>query len=312
MGIVDYFRLPKRMFSWYRNEYRKVPPPDWPRGGTPAALRLSADKTTLQSADGTDDAQLIVTVVDANGKALSNSPPVTLSLASGPGEFPTGTAITFDPKSDIAIRDGQAAIEFRSYHAGASVICATSPGLREATITIRSLGEPKFITGQTPPVQPRPYLRFEMPTGTAYSTQKRVNLAAQRPTRASTESPQHTARLANDESETTCWAPLPTDTNAWWQVDLESVCRVERVSVTFPAQGNFRYRIEVSKDAQQWTVAADQTQTVSTDRERTDMLASGVSGRFLRLTFAHPSAACSGALAEVEVQGQPGKVSLGQ
>jgi beta-galactosidase len=32
----------------------------------------------LKSADGTDDAQIIVTVVDADGKALSNSPPVTL------------------------------------------------------------------------------------------------------------------------------------------------------------------------------------------------------------------------------------------
>jgi hypothetical protein len=312
MGIVDYFRLPKRMFFWYRNEYRKVPPPDWPRGGTPDALRLSADKTTIQSTDGTDDAQLIVTVVDANGNALSNSPPVTLSLAAGPGEFPTGTAITFDPKSDIAIRDGQAAIEFRSYHAGESVIRATSPGLREATITIRSLGEPKFIAGQTPPVQPRPYLRLEMPTVAASSTEKRVNVAAQRPTRASTESPQHTARLANDEIETTFWEPRRTDTNVWWQVDLESVCRLERVRTTFPAQGNFRYRIEVSKDAQQWTLAADQTQTGSTDQKRTDQLASGVSGRFLRLTFAHLPAACPGALAEVEVQGQPGKVSLGQ
>jgi hypothetical protein len=34
-----------------------IPPPEWPVGGTPAALKLSADKTTLKSVDGTDDAQ---------------------------------------------------------------------------------------------------------------------------------------------------------------------------------------------------------------------------------------------------------------
>jgi len=98
-----------------------------------AALKISADKTTLKSADGTDDAQIIVTVVDADGKALSNSPPVTLTVESGPGEFPTGPAITFDPNSDIAIRDGQAAMEFRSYYSGKTVIRATSPGLKDAT-----------------------------------------------------------------------------------------------------------------------------------------------------------------------------------
>jgi len=161
MGFVDYFRLPKRQWYWYRNEYRRVPPRDWPSEGTPAGLRLTTDRTVLQSVDGTDDAQLIVTVVDANGKALSNSPPVTLTIVSGPGEFPTGPSITFAPDSDIAIRDGMAAIEFRSYYGGKSVIRATSPGLRDAVVEITSLGEPAFVKGKTPPVQARPYVRFE-------------------------------------------------------------------------------------------------------------------------------------------------------
>jgi beta-galactosidase len=55
-------------------------------------------------------------------------------------------------------------MEFRSYYAGKTVIRATSPGLKDATITITTLGEPKFIAGKTPPVKPRPYVRF---TGTA-------------------------------------------------------------------------------------------------------------------------------------------------
>jgi len=167
-GIVDYFRLPKRAWYWYRNAYANVPPPTWPISGTPAALQLAADKTALAAVDGTDDAQLIVTVVDSKGNPVSNNVPVTLSITSGPGEFPTGTSITFTPsstsdQSDIAILDGKAAIEFRSYYAGTSVITATSPNLTSTTVTITSQGSPAWVDGVTPPTAARPYTRYTGP-----------------------------------------------------------------------------------------------------------------------------------------------------
>ena len=167
-GMVDYFRLPKRRWYWYRNAYANVPPPTWPVDGTPAALQLTADKTTLAAVDGTDDAQLIATVVDSKGTPISNNVPVTLTITSGPGEFPTGTTITFTPpgstdQSDIAILEGKAAIEFRSYYAGTTVIKATSPGLTAATITITSQGTPAWVEGVTPPTAARPYTRYNGP-----------------------------------------------------------------------------------------------------------------------------------------------------
>jgi hypothetical protein len=164
-GMVDYFRLPKRRWYWYRNAYANVAPPAWPADGTPAALKLEADKTTLSAVDGTDDVQLIVTVLDSKGNPISNNVPVTLSITSGPGEFPTGTSITFTPagntdQSDIAILDGKAAIEFRSYYAGTTVIKATSPNLTDATITVTSQGSPVWVDGVTPATAPRPYKRY--------------------------------------------------------------------------------------------------------------------------------------------------------
>ena len=39
MGIVDYFRIPKRSWYWYRNEYTRVAPPEWAGEGVPAQLR---------------------------------------------------------------------------------------------------------------------------------------------------------------------------------------------------------------------------------------------------------------------------------
>lgn len=162
MGVVDYFRIPKRSYYWYRNAYARVPPPTWPTSGTPAGLKLTTSTTTLAAVDGTQDAWLLVTVVDSSGKPLSNTVAVTLTITSGPGEFPTGTSITFTPgkgkpANDIAIIDGQAAIEFRTYYSGTSVITASSPGLTSDSVTITAQGEPAYVQGVTPPADTRPY-----------------------------------------------------------------------------------------------------------------------------------------------------------
>jgi beta-galactosidase len=299
-GIVDYFRLPKHAWYWYRNEYNHIPPPEWPAGGTPAALKISADKSTLKSADGTDDAQIIVTVMDSAGRALSNSPPVTLTVESGPGEFPTGPAITFDPKSDIAIRDGEAAMEFRSYYSGKTVIRATSPGLKNGTITLTTLGEPKFVAGKTPLVKPRPYVRFTGSIQAVSTTAANSIFGLNNPTLASSEMTEHSARFGNDGTVSTFWQPQDNDANPWWQADLERAVTMEEAKITFPAPGNYRYKIETSSDGLRWTPVADQTQTASTDKIRTDIFAGAISGHLLRVTFTGKPAA----VAELEVLGR--------
>jgi hypothetical protein len=298
-GIVDYFRLPKRGWYWYRNEYAHIPPPQWPVGGTPAALKLSADKTTLKSADGTDDAQIIVTVVDADGNALSNSPPVTLTVESGPGEFPTGPAIAFAPDSDIAIRDGEAAMEFRSYYSGKTVIRATSPGLADATLTLTTLGEPKFIPGETPAAKPRPYVRFNSSAARYSAPPMNSVFGLNNPILASSETPDHAASFGNDGSTATFWQPQDSDANPWWQVDLERSVTMEQDKINFPSAENYRYKIETSSDGQHWTLAADQTQTASTDQIRTDVFANTTSAHLVRVTFAGKPAA----IAELEISG---------
>jgi hypothetical protein len=302
MGMIDYYRLPKRQWYWYRNEYRHIPPPVWPVSGTPAALKLTADKTTLKSVDGMDDAQLVVTVVDKDGRALSNSPPVTLAIDYGPGEFPTGPSITFDPDSDTTIRDGQAAMEFRSYHAGKTVIRATSPGLKDATVTITSLGAPKFIPGVTQPVKPRPYVRFAGQAGAGASTQ--TNFGRDNPTRVSSEVPGHHASLGNDGNPATFWQAQDTTANAWWQVDLERVVAVSQTRIVFSTEGNYRYRIELSNDQVHWTPGVDQTHTLATQKSRTDVVAPAIAGRFVRVTFTGLPVGKPAALAEMEIIGR--------
>ncbi|HEX9046835.1 MAG TPA: glycoside hydrolase family 2 TIM barrel-domain containing protein [Verrucomicrobiae bacterium] len=301
MGLVDYFRLPKRSWYWYRNEYLHIPPPAWPSNGVPAALKLTADKTTLQSVDGTDDAQLVVTVVDADGKAISDCPPVTLTVESGPGEFPTGPSITFAADSDIPIRDGQAAMEFRSYYAGASTIRASSPGLADATIEIKSQGGPEYVAGKTPSVKPRPYVRY---TGNGTSGTL-TTYGRENPTRSSSEALGHSGRLANDGNPNTYWQAAEGDTNAWLRVDLERIVTVSKTKLTFPAPGNWRYCVELSDDGEHgWKLLADQSRNGSVDAVRTDVVSgSPVRGRFLRVTITDTPNHQAPALAELEASG---------
>jgi beta-galactosidase len=300
MGMVDYFRLPKRQWYWYRNAYRHVPPPAWPAPGIPARLRLTADRTIIQGTDALDDAQVVVTVLDAAGRPISNSPEVTLSIEAGPGELPTGRAITFGPDSDIAIRDGQAAIELRSYDGGTTVLRARSPGLEEASLVLETSGGPRFVAGQTPTVAPRPYVRFS----TARDPGPELVLGRDAPVRASAEAPGHPARLANDGDDQTFWSGPPGDgVGAWWEIDLERVCVMRRVTLTFPTAGSHRYRLESSDDRHRWHLAVDGSGTSSQARTLSEPCTPETVGRFVRITFTGLPPNTPPGLAEVRIMG---------
>jgi hypothetical protein len=184
------------------------------------------------------------------------------------------------------------------------MIRATSPGLEDATITINSLGEPKFIAGKTPPVKPRPYVRF---TGQSAPVTPQTNsvFGFANPTQASSEAPGHNASLGNDGNAATFWQASAADSNAWWSVDLERMVTVSQTKLTFPAEANWRYRIEISNDGSTgWKLVADQTQNTSTDKVRTDAVQQVASGRFLRVTFSGVPGGQPAALAEMEVVGR--------
>lgn len=147
-GIVDYFRIPKRSWYWYRNEYTNTPPPVWASEGEPASLSIEASRCNAVKADGTDDVMLLIKVLDSKGRELSNTPNVHLQIVSGPGQFPTGRCVDFSADSDIRILDGKAAITIRSYFAGKTVVRATSPNLKPATVKIKFVDGPKYTSAQ--------------------------------------------------------------------------------------------------------------------------------------------------------------------
>jgi hypothetical protein len=66
------------------------------------------------------------------------------------------------------------------------LIRATSPGLKDATIAITTLGGPGYVAGVTPAVKPRPYVRFYEPQARRPASDNSV-FGLNNPTLASSE-----------------------------------------------------------------------------------------------------------------------------
>ena len=137
-------------------------------------------------------------------------------------------------------------------------------------------------------------------TGAAF-----LALGLNNPTRDSSETPGHSGRFANDGNAATFWQADADDTNAWLQIDLERNVTVSGVKLTFPSEGNWRYKVEISDDGQtNWKPVADQRQTTATAKERTDTVRDNATrGRFVRVTFVGTPEAQAAALAEMELMG---------
>ena len=315
MGMVDYFRVPKRAFYWYREHYAGVPAPAWPSGNKPAKMALSADKTTISAPDGTDDVQLTVTLLDADGKPVDAAVPVTLSIVSGPGEFPTGPSIVFTPPgqgedSDISIRDGQAAIAFRSYYAGTTTIRASSPGLPDAALTLATAGTPVFVPGLTPAVSARPYARYSARPATKAQASVASRpvpggevLALNRPTKATSSAPGAVSGFANDGDPATAWRAADARAGQSWEVFLEIAYEVGRIAVVFPEEAAHRYFIDVSADGIAWRQVIDQSTTSATDRRRVAVGDFGRDVAYIRVRFVTSPDSPVPALSEVLVAG---------
>lgn len=278
-------------------EYSQVPPPEWPAQGVPAQLKLDASRITDILTDGTDDVQLTVTVLNAEGKPVSNSPAVDLKCISGPGEFPTGKMIRFQPDSDIRIMDGQAAIAFRSYYAGTSIIEASSPGLKPARIEITFRGDVAYKKGVTPEVEERPYVRFKKE-----NKEKAIQVFGRNnPTFASSQHEKQVAGLAADGNLNTYWQTSQDDPSPFLILDTEKELEIKDIRVEFPQESVYRYVIEVSGDRTKWDIVLDKQ-----DNNRKESFAAkaftdtSVRARFVRIRFKGKSPA---AVADVVVKG---------
>ncbi|RHJ55191.1 glycoside hydrolase family 2 protein [Bacteroides sp. AM10-21B] len=299
MGIVDYFRLPKRSWYWYRNEYAKVAPPQWPVAGNAARLQLIASKYDKIKIDGTDDVQLTVLVLDADGRELSNSPIVTLRILSGPGEFPTGKSITFAPDSDIRIQDGKAAIALRSYYAGSTLVEASSPGLQPVCITLGFTGTAVYKKGESREVEIRPYVRYVNKSEKDSLQTYGVN----NPTFSSSSQEGHSAGLAADGDKDSYWQPSDNDSSPYWMLDTERGLQLYSVVAEFVENVGCCFNVEVSADKIVWQTIGNYDCSSNGVRRVEIVPEQLIKMRFVRFLFTDRQKTATPKLSEVRITG---------
>ncbi|XEC96049.1 glycoside hydrolase family 2 TIM barrel-domain containing protein [Paenibacillus tarimensis] len=275
MGIIDYYRLPLRSWYWYRFtdyanqagtnaddfEYLGIRPPaeggaepEWPKPGTPKQIKLYTgvgSNTTIQN-DGTDDTQLIIELVDADGKRVDATADVTLKVVSGPGQFPSYDPKHISAETGLVIIEGLGAITFRSYYAGETVIAATSPGLQGAAVILTTVGD----GADREPDMTIPQVR----TGLHHSVQENaelLDLSTHRPTRASSEVKGYGKSNANDADRSTSWRASGTNPGEWWLLDLEGVKYPKRLELEFERKGMYRFVLEGSSEGKSWSTLLD-------------------------------------------------------
>lgn len=298
MGIVDYFRIPKRAWYWYRNYYRQIPPPAWPADGKPTRMQLESEGNRPVLADGTDDAFLKVTMMNNSGQSVCSSPVLTLKVISGPGEFPTGKSIQFAPDSDIRIQDGQAAISFRSYYAGNTVIEASSPGLPSERITLHFIGAPDYDPTRSVETVYRPYTAF---------LRKQENHVIQtfgrnNPTFASSSAAHHSCGLATDQQPDTYWKAGQDDTSPWLMIDTEKNLNLHAIRLALPDSLCHCCNVQVSEDGHSWQTLTQwkgQAPSMCLIWSRKD-LKSMIKARFVRFCFTSSQTV---AISEILIEG---------
>jgi hypothetical protein len=223
---------------------------------------------------------------------------VHLAIVSGPGELPTGRAIDFAPNTDIDIRDGEAAIAMRSWQSGVTRVRASSAGLKDAVIEVRTLAGPPFVPGVTPLVADRPYIPFKAVLRDRPGDQV---FGLNNPTFATSNAPDRASQLVNDGNPATYWSPEPGDTMAWVTIDLERVVEVHRLTLIFPQAAPYGFIAEVKDAHGIWRKLVEQIEGQESAQSRT-LETEALSGREVRISLRVPKGAIAG-LAEAQVSG---------
>ncbi|NMO94958.1 beta-galactosidase [Paenibacillus lemnae] len=273
MGIVDYYRLPLRTWYWYRFNflpeigvtpeelsYLGIDPPaagsiepEWPKAGVPVRIKLYpgvGSDTSIRN-DGTDDVQLIVELVDEDGRRVDAAADVTLTV-TGPGQLPSYDSKVMNAESGLQIIEGLGAITFRSYYAGVTTIEAASPGLNSASLEITTVGEG---TAQEPDMS-IPRVQND-PEKAQPALQELLELSTYRPNGASSEAYGYSKNHANDGDTNSSWRAGSTKAGEWWMLDLEGVKYPKHVEIEFDREARYQFILEGSADGNTWSTLLD-------------------------------------------------------
>ncbi|MEN0137531.1 MAG: glycoside hydrolase family 2 TIM barrel-domain containing protein [Rhodococcus sp. (in: high G+C Gram-positive bacteria)] len=273
MGIVDHHRIPLRAWYWYRQEQTGVRAPNRPVASTASRLEISSDTNSI-GIDGLDDARIVLTATDAEGRVVEATLEIQLEVVSGGAEFPAGRHHRLSPNNGSFV-DGIGAIELRAYAAGPIVVHARAPGLPSAELVITAHGDERWDgTFRRKPAGPPSRLVGPRSTGA-------MPISRSRPVFASSTAPGHSAAAVTALDDGT-WAAAPDDPAPELVVDLEGPHPIRRIMVRFSTTGTIS-DLATSEDGIHYRPAAAHH---SDDAATFD--ADGRLARFVRARPRHP------------------------
>ncbi|MCH9276394.1 hypothetical protein JS533_008965 [Bifidobacterium amazonense] len=254
MGMIDYHRLPKNAWYWYRARLRGIPAPA-PKSRLPAErIILTPDRTTI-AGNGQEDAFLHVVLCDANGQPVADERTVTLHV-DGLGILPTGKSMVLSPERR-SLLDGEGAATFRGYYGGSNKITATADGLdpASAVITVNAPDSTRTVIDMVPP--PRcmnaDELRYEAKkTGSA---SRDIDLARNHPVFAGSYAAGHEPFHVTDAGDG--WWQPQSDVESWIKVDMEGDTVITDIRIQ--ATGTPLHEIDLSLDDEHYDLVAVHT-----------------------------------------------------
>ncbi|MGN0242552.1 MAG: NPCBM/NEW2 domain-containing protein [Lachnospiraceae bacterium] len=302
-GLVDYHRLPKKVWYTYREVNTGVPREDSVED-TATKISIEANftkegQTTIPN-DGSDDVQIIVTLRNDNdewvakkyqddaGEWYSEPTGMILEVVDGPGVFPTGK--TYVMKDDVAFMDGKGAISFRSYYPGTTTIRATATQLPDLDpVTIQIVTED--VTGQEAAEEPSDFMGevYDMGSRSAISEPSvygKEDAAYNRQTGLTTSSKEgHTPLMAVDGDDTTYWEPEDSDEEPAWIIGLENTYDVYKMKVDFGGE-KYPFMIETKGMFDtEWSYLTSYTTEEELENRPMEDLVEGRTVNSLRISF---------------------------
>ncbi|KAB7790375.1 glycosyl hydrolase family 95 catalytic domain-containing protein [Bifidobacterium leontopitheci] len=267
MGMIDYFRLPKNLWYWYRETQGDGSKPEVSKSGTATHMDVttSADSPKTLTNDGKTDAQVIVTMKDADGNWVNDNRVVTLKVTDGPGVLAGGKTYTFT--KDVSMKDGKAAIEFRSYYSGTTTLTASAEGLPDATLTITT----KDVTGGHEGTEPANFYEagqwstagLKIPEPMAYGD---TNKALNRPASPSSSEAGHEGALGADGDEDTQWIAGKAGSGESFVLSTEFAQYVYKIRLGFGKATPYPYTLYVANDRNEWEKVAEYTKDTVASR----------------------------------------------
>jgi beta-galactosidase len=180
MGVLDQYRIPKKAYYMYSNNWTGAAQDTFIIGLTPTRVVLNADLTNL-NADSTDLTRIVASLRDASGRCAFAARPVTLQLAGPVDCFDTLTRTTIAGKIGWILKSRNTP--------GTITVIGTSAGLTADTITLSAAAPDNsalpFIWPQTS-VAPRGAVRANVPAFTVRQSAGSITVAFSKPRNART------------------------------------------------------------------------------------------------------------------------------